>query len=103
MRKIGFIGAYDKTDLLLCVAKMLTLLNNKVLIIDSTINQKAKYIVPAINPSTSYITNFENIDVAVGLYSFIDIINYLGVMDFESTGYTYVLIDIDNPDLLRRI
>lgn len=103
MKKIGFIGAYDKTDLLLCIAKMLTLMNNKVLIIDSTINQKAKYVVPAISPSTSYITSFENIDIAVGLYSFTDITNYLGIPSFEDSEYNYVLIDIDNPDMIRKI
>ena len=56
MKKIGFIGAYDKTDLLLNIAKILTTMNNRTLIIDSTINQKAKYVVPAIDPTISYIT-----------------------------------------------
>ena len=65
MKKIGFIGAYDKTDLLLNIAKILTTMNNRTLIIDSTINQKAKYVVPAIDPTISYITSFEDIDVAI--------------------------------------
>ena len=30
MKKIGFIGAYDKTDLILYVAKILTVLGKKV-------------------------------------------------------------------------
>lgn len=102
MKKIGFIGAYDKTDLLLCIAKMLTLMNNKVLIVDSTINQKAKYVVPAISPSKSYITNYENIDISVGLYSFKELENYLGVESFDKAGYTHVLIDIDNSDLIEQ-
>ena len=51
MKKIGFIGAYDKTDMLLNIAKILTTMKKRVLIIDSTINQKAKYVVPAINPT----------------------------------------------------
>ena len=59
MKKIGFIGAYDKTDMLLNIAKILTTMQNKVLIVDSTINQKARYVVPAINPTVSYITSFE--------------------------------------------
>ena len=66
MKKIGFIGEYDKTDLLLNIAKVLTEMKNRVLIIDTTTNQKAKYIVPAINPTVSYITSFEEIDVAIG-------------------------------------
>lgn len=101
MKKVGFIGAYDKTNLLLNIAKMLTLMNHKVLIIDSTINQKAKYVVPAISPAMSYITSFENIDISVGLYSFEEVARYLGVASFEEAEYTDVLIDIDNPDMLE--
>ena len=48
MKKIGFIGAYDKTDLLLNLAKILTVMNNRVLIIDSSLMQKAKYVVPCL-------------------------------------------------------
>ena len=63
---IGFIGVYDKTDLLINVAKILTTMKKRVLIVDTTIEQKTKYVVPAINPTASYVTNFEEFDVAVG-------------------------------------
>ena len=33
MKKIGFIGAYDKTDMLLNIAKILTTMKNRVFII----------------------------------------------------------------------
>ena len=46
MKKVGFIGAYDKTDLLLNISKILTVMGKKVILVDSTINQKAKYVVP---------------------------------------------------------
>lgn len=95
MKKIGFIGAYDKTDLLLNVAKILTVMNQRVLIIDSTINQKAKYIVPTISPTLSYVTSFEDIDIAVGFKSVEDIKNYLGLM--QDLPYDILLIDIDVP------
>lgn len=65
MNKIGFVGAFDKTDLLVQIAKIMTVLGKKVIVIDSTINQKAKYIIPVINPTTTYITEFEGFDVAV--------------------------------------
>ena len=42
MRKVGFIGAFDKTDFILYIAKMLTMVQKKVLVIDTTITQKAK-------------------------------------------------------------
>ena len=51
MRTIGFIGAYDKTDLIIYLARLLVQLNKKVMIIDATTLQKTKYIVPCISPS----------------------------------------------------
>ena len=32
MKKIGFVGAFDKTDLLIHIAKILTLTNKKVIV-----------------------------------------------------------------------
>lgn len=93
MKKIGFIGAYDKTDMLLNLAKILTTMNNRVLVVDSTINQKAKYVVPAINPTVSYITSFEDIDVAVGFERTEHIKEYIGI-DGE-LPYDILLIDCD--------
>lgn len=94
MEKIGFIGVYDKTDLLINIAKILTMLDKKVLLIDSTITQKAKYIVPTITPTTSYVTSFEEIDVAVGFRNLTQIKEYLGV---EELAYDIALIDVDTP------
>ena len=48
MRKIGFIGAYDKIDMMINVAKVLTECGKKVLVIDSSIAQKARYVVPSL-------------------------------------------------------
>lgn len=96
MKKIGFIGAYDKTDLIVYIAKVLVTLKKKVLVIDSTVNQKARYIVPAIKPTIKYITDFENIDIAVGFTNMEDIKNYLGVSEEQEMEYDIVLIDTDN-------
>lgn len=93
MEKIAFIGGYDKTDMLLYIAKILTVLKNRVLIIDSTILQKSRYIVPVMAPTQKYITTYEDIDVAVGFKGFDDIKTYLGVQELE---YEYVLLDIDS-------
>ena len=51
MRKIGFIGAYDKTDLIINVAKILTATKKKVLIVDATNLKKSRYIVTVKNPT----------------------------------------------------
>lgn len=96
MKKIGFIGAYDKTDMMLYVAKILTMLDQKVLIMDSTINQKARYVVPAISPAMKYVTDFEDIDIAVGFSSIEDMKNYLGLEEQQELEYDFIFIDTDN-------
>ena len=96
MIKIGFIGAYDKTDLIIYVAKILTMLGKKVLVVDATITQKAKYIVPNINPSTTYVTEYEEIDVAVGFPSMEYIQQYLGYRQNDEMDYDFALVDVDN-------
>lgn len=100
MKKVGFIGTYDKTDLLVNIAKVLTEMKNKVLIIDTTINQKAKYIVPAINPTVSYITSFEDIDIAVGFNNTEEIKEYIGVT--KELPYDILLIDVDMPQKIEQ-
>ena len=54
MNKIGFIGVYDKTDLILCIAKVLKMTGKKVLIVDATTTKKCKYVLPVINPTVIY-------------------------------------------------
>lgn len=96
MRKIGFIGAYDKTDLIINVAKILTTTKKKVLIVDATILQKSRYIVPVINPTKMYVTEYEDIDVAIGFSNFDDIKKYLGTPVEEELDYDIVFVDTDN-------
>lgn len=101
MRKIGFIGAYDKTDLILYLARILSASGKKILFIDSTITQKAKYVVPEISPVKSYVTNFENIDVAVGFEDYFGIKEYLGMPSHADLGYDYAFLDIDDAQKLE--
>ncbi len=101
MERIGFIGAFDKTDLILYVSRILVEMDKKVLVIDSTVNQKAKYVVPTISPTVSYVTDFEGIDVAVGFTDYNGIKRYLGMPESAALNYDYVLLDMDNPELLE--
>lgn len=101
MKKVNFIGAYDKTDCILYIAKILNTVGKKVLVVDSTANQKARYIVPVINPTISYVTEFEEIDVAVGFKDFNAIKNYLGLSEDKELDYDYALIDIDNGQAIE--
>ena len=111
MKKIGFMGAYDKANFIIYTAKVLDLLDYKVLVVDASCIQKIKYIIPSINPTKSYITSFENIDFAVGFDGWKEVERYLGVSfdtnDEENQNkpnkdmYDYVLIDIDSPEKLE--
>ena len=101
MKTISFIGAYDKTDLLLYLAKIFTTMGKKVLIIDTTILQKAKYIVPVISPAKAYVTSYEDIDIAVGLYNYSSIKSYLGLTEHSVLTYDYIFIDVDSIEEMR--
>ena len=96
MKKIGFIGAYDKTDMILSVAKVLAMANKKVLVLDNTITQKCKYVVPVINPTKSYITTYEDIDVAVGFENIEKLRQYLSLEDNEKMEYDFFIVDTDS-------
>ena len=93
MKKIGFIGAFEKTDLIIYTAKILTELGMRVLMIDTTILQKARYIVPSIAPTKFYVTEYEGIDVAVGFETLQALDLYLGNIQEQ---YDIVLIDVDS-------
>lgn len=98
MKNICFIGAFDKLDLILYIAKIIKELGKKVIIVDATQLQKAKYIVPTINPTKSYITRFENLDIALGFESYEEIERYIGFTEEQKMKYDYALINIDNQD-----
>lgn len=101
MKNICFIGAFDKLDLILYLSKIIKTLGNKVLIIDATELQKAKYIVPTINPTKSYITRFEDIDIAIGFESYEEIERYIGFTEEQKMKYDYALVNVDNQEVFE--
>ncbi len=112
MKKIGFMGAFDKSNFITYAAKVLNLLDYKVLVVDTTSIQKMKYIIPSINPTKSYITSFENIDFAIGFENWTEVERYLGIQydtnddnQIETKRkdlYDFVLIDIDSKNMLEK-
>lgn len=100
MKRIGFIGAYDKTDLMIYVSKILVENGLKVLVVDSTTLQKTRYTVPCITPSRYYITTYENIDIAIGFETLQEIRNYTGKVELE---YDIILLDIDNQEAFNNL
>ena len=96
MRKIGFVGVFDKTDLILCLSKILIKSQQRVLFIDGTSVQKTKYVVPSIIPTRSYITTYQDIDVAVGFEKYEKVIQYIGVEEEASLEYDFIFVDVDD-------
>ena len=94
MEQIGFIGANDKKDLLLNVAKIISKLNKSVLIVDATLMQRLRYIVPKVSSTPTYVSEYDGVDVAVGFLNLMQISNYLST---PSLNYDYIIIDTDNP------
>ena len=99
MESVGFIGAFDKKDLLINIAKALINLNKRVLIVDATYVQRFRYIVSRISDATgnSYVSDYLGIDVALGFMNFNGIMQYLG----RGLDYDYALIDTDNIQTLN--
>lgn len=96
MKKVAFIGSYDKADMIIYIAKILTNMGKKVLVIDSTVLQKTRYIVPTMKALKQYITTFENIDVAIGFENINQIKAYQNLENGKALEYDYALIDIDS-------
>ena len=95
MKKVAFIGSYDKSDIIIYIAKIITNMQKKVLVVDSTVTQKTRYIVPNMKAQKQYITTFENVDIAIGFENINQIKEYLKLSG-GSFEYDYVLIDIDS-------
>ena len=66
-----------------------------------SITQKSKYVIPTVENKNEYITNYSNIDFAIGFTNYNDIKTYLGMPQSAAFTYDYMLIDIDNSDLLN--
>lgn len=96
MEKIAFIGSYDKADLIIYVAKILANMGKKVLVVDTTILQKTRYIVPTMQAPKQYITTFEEVDIAIGFQTFEQIKQYKAMDKDEEFEYEYCLLDIDS-------
>lgn len=96
MKKVAFIGSYDKADMIIYIAKILTNMGKKVLVIDSTVLQKTRYIVPTMKALKQYITTFENIDIAIGFENINQIKAYQNLESGNPLDYDYALIDIDS-------
>ena len=95
MKKYVFLGSYDKTDMLIYASKILKLMNKTVLLVDTTLLKKSRYIIPSMVNERQYIASYEGIDIAIGFENFEAIEKYEKEIYGEVTDYDYVLFDID--------
>jgi len=95
LKQVGFIGSYDKKDILLYISKVLTNCGIKVLIVDATIAQRMRYIIQntSSNNSMTFVSEYLGIDIAVGFMNLGQVAAYFKT---NSLPYDLVLVDSDN-------
>lgn len=95
MKQVGFIGSYDKKDLLLNIGKVLSNIGLKVLYVDATMMQRTRYIIQntSSNNSMAYVSDYLGIDVAVGFMNLGQIAAYFRT---NTLPYDLIFIDSDN-------
>ncbi len=94
---IGLVGYVNKTDFVINLSKTFMICNKNVLVIDGTVENKYKYIIPTLETKEqSYVTQYDGIDYAVGFKNMHDVENYICKDALNIGLYDYILIDIDN-------
>ena len=97
MQVVGLVGYMDKYDFVINLARTINIMDKSVLVVDATLDQKLKYVVPALdNVGRSYVTQYNNIDFAVGFNSMHDVENYMIEQGININLYDHILIDIDS-------
>lgn len=102
MQAIGMYGYVDKYDFVIATAKTLEIMGRSVLVIDATSDEKYKYIIPSIDKSQSYLTQYADIDFAIGFNSYEELMNYLNEKGIDIQRYSYVLLDVENYEGYRK-
>ncbi len=98
MKKVAFIGGFDKLDLIQYVAIILQNLGKKVLVVDTTRMQKSRYITPAIdNTKERYITTTQGVDLGVGYRTYDELQAEVPQMEI----YDYMFLDVDSYKSLK--
>lgn len=102
MQVLGMYGYVDKYNFVISVARTLNIMSRSVLVIDATTDNKYKYIVPSINNTEKYVTQYGEIDFAVGFESIEDVNNYLTENGIDIQKYSYVILDVESADKLEK-
>lgn len=98
MKKIVFFGAVDKSHVLLVLGRLLTQLNRKVLLVDSTMAQSVQGYLPHA-ASGSAVQEFEGMDVAYGYINAMQLERGL-MQPITATDYDIMLLDTDHTQFV---
>ena len=102
MQVIGMYGYVDKYDFVIATARTLNIMGKSVLVIDATSDKKYKYIVPSIDNSNQNITQYGEIDFAIGFESYESLEEFLKEKNIDINLYSYVLLDVENADMYNK-
>lgn len=102
MQIIGMYGYVDKYDFVIATARALNIMGRSVLVIDATSDQKYKYIIPSIDNSERYVTQYGEIDFAIGFESYESLVEYLNEKNIDIEKYSYVLLDVENAQMYSK-
>ncbi len=103
MKCIGFIGKIDKTELIEYIAKTISAMGKKVIMIDATLTQKTRYCVPSlegIGSEGQYVVQYDGVDVAIGFSNMLELKKFLLSKGEDFNEYDYALVDTDLEDMI---
>lgn len=102
MKQIAFLGAAEKSHLLLVLGKVLVKTGLKVLLVDSTIAQTIRGYLPS--PGTkpaAFVTEFDGLDVAAGFINRAQLEQYFQHLEGRFPEYDLMLIDTDHTNFIK--
>ncbi len=103
MKCIGFIGKTNKTEIVQYVAKIISSLGSKVMMVDATVSQKTRYTVPTIlgtESQSQYVVQHDGIDIAIGFNNILELKKYLLSKGEDFNEYDYILVDTDIEEMI---
>lgn len=99
MKKIVFLGAPDKSHVLLLLGKLLAASDFKVLLVDSTLAQEVQGYLPQ-GDLHSPVREFEGLDVAFGFITFSQLDRHLQQTE-KQADYDVMLLDTDHTEFVK--
>ena len=101
MKCIGFIGKTNSLEIVEYVGKIISEYRKKVIVVDATAIQKARYTVPTIlGTETQYVVQYDGVDVAIGFSNMLELKKYLLSKGEDFNEYDYILVNTDVEEMI---